>query len=212
GMVIKDAEGRTLYQEVPYDPAMGTIEMMRAMGEIYRSQRPEKPEKEIDPEKLVLQIKEELRKERPPDEGRGVSPEIQRFINDLKVETEQLGSRLAQIQHDADIKDAVRAAIEPLQARMEEVQSRSGMSESQFALKHRENLAGMWQGFLGGLVGGVREDIRPMIVQSAVAGMRQMGVPDEVITMAVSSFNAPSRPAGGALESKVAEARTRWLK
>ncbi|MFH1486617.1 MAG: hypothetical protein ABIH46_11145 [Chloroflexota bacterium] len=208
GVILRDTNRQIIYQEVPYDPTMGTIEMMKAIADITKTQT---PPKEVDEEKLVLKLKEELRTERPRDEGRGISAELQKMLDDLKADSQQLGTKFAQLEREGEVTKAVREAVAPLQADLKEIQGRSSMTDSQFTLSHRERMAGIWQGFLTNIVGGVREDMRPLIVQNAVAAMQQLGVPNEIIQGAVSSFNVPTK-VGGALKTAIDAARDRWVK
>lgn len=215
GTILRDTAGQIIYQEVPYDPAMGAVEMLKAVVLLTRPTGP--PPKEVDEEKLLLKMREQIRAEMkaekppPPEQDGKVSASLQKLLDDQRADLQQMAQRLNQVQHDSEIREEIARAMKPLQDQLAEVQNRSGLTDTQFALSHRERVAGLWQGFIQGIVGNVREDMRPMIVQSAVAGMKQMGIPDEVITQAVSSFGVPSR-AAGALQGKVDEARSKWLR
>lgn len=212
GAMMRDVKGQLVFQEVPYDPTMGVIEMMKALAEITKAQAPQfPPAKEIDEEVLVLKIRDKLRDDLPKERDDRVSADLQRILDEHKASLQQVSAKLSQLERDSEIKVAVKEAVEPLFHQLEEARGRAGMSDNQFTLSHREKMAGIWQSFLGSLVGGVREDIRPMIIQNAVAAMKQLGIPDEIVQAAVSSFSTPSR-VSGPLHTKAEEARQKWLR
>ncbi|MFH1486715.1 MAG: hypothetical protein ABIH46_11645 [Chloroflexota bacterium] len=207
GNLLKDASGHPLYQEIPYDPAMSQIEIFRTAIDLTRPKG--EPPKQIDEETLLIKIKDAVRQDQPKEPG--ISAELQRMFDDLKADSQQLGAKFSQLERESEVEKAVKEAVAPLVTQLQEVQRSSTMSDSQFTLTHRERMAGIWQGFLGQLVGGVREDMRPMIVQNAVSAMQQLGVPNEIIQGAVSSFNVPTK-VGGALKTAIDAARDKWVK
>ena len=107
---------------------------------------------------------------------------------------------------------AVENAVAPLADRLNELQQSSGLTDHQYELAHKERMAGGWRDMVAGVVDGVREDVKPMVVQSMASNLKNAGVPDEVIAGVLQNSAATTPTRSSALKDRINEAKAQWLK
>ncbi len=203
GNVLVDASGRTIMQEVPYDPMMGTLEMMKAVSAMFRPAGPV-----FDEEKLLLKIDAKLT---ATAAATPAAPAAIELPAEVKETINRLSVDLSEMKKDKEISVAIHAAVEPLKAQIASLgNSQAGLTDRQSELVHAEKITGLYGEFLDRGVTNFRDEIRPLIIQSTISTMRANGVSDETINKVVESLGSSRVPS--AVREKISAMESKWVR
>jgi hypothetical protein len=215
GVVMKDPEtSQVLYQEIPMDPNQTNLDMFAKIADIMRPH--EAPSEKVDMEKLQLQIEKQVRESQPEPTvaaAPGLSPEDQRMFESMRSETNTLVQKLNGLERERDIHQAIQDNTATFQMQIDQLKGAGTMSDSQYEMQHRERLINGWQGIFGEVFTGVRNDVKPIIANNLAGTLRGAGLSEDVTAQILQSvLQSSTQPRSGALNDRVQEARTKWMK
>jgi len=211
GNILKDASGETVFQEIPVDQSSSMMDMFRMALDYAKPVIGPTPAPPVDEEKLMMKMREEIRDATPAPEPK-VPDAIQQSVDEMRATTVNLQQQLMGLERERDITSAVENAVAPLATRLNELQTQSGLTDHQYELAHKERMAGGWRDMVAGVVDGVREDVKPMVVQSMASNLKNAGVPDEVIAGVLQNSASTTPTRSSALKDRINEAKAQWLK
>ena len=211
GNILKDASGETVFQEVPVDESSSMMDMFKMALDYAKPVVGAPPPPPVDEEKLMMKMREEIRESTPEPEPK-VPDAIQQSVDEMRATTINLQQQLSGLERERDITSAVENAVAPLADRLNDLQASSGLTDHQYELAHKERMAGGWRDMVSGVVDGVREDVKPMVVQSMASNLKNAGVPDEVIAGVLQNSAATTPTRSSALKDRINEAKAQWLK
>jgi len=220
GNIATDSQGNIIYEpyEEPWEPGARdtTTETLLPLL-VNRAFAERKEPKEIDEEALALKIKERIA---PKGEGdaKSVAAEVK---DSLRSELSEVRKEIESMKTEHQTQQAIEAATRPLQAQLDAMTAQlaerggyKGLSDSQAQLRFQKELVDTVVSAVGDQLTGVKEELRPFVLQQAVQSLRNQGLGDEVIRQFLSAVRERV-PAGTIPETAKEEALRRikeWSK